>query len=206
MSSRRQPNRQRRPLQATPIPPEQHFQEQFTREIEDVYTGDPAPLFEGSIQLKDAVNRNIDRYLQTNTYINLGLKTIVTITSLNGKLLYPDVFSQGEITAERPDSQQVAAENFALMNEGLTLKVETKFEHNRLLSNLILTLYVLLSIAILYTHYRTAAKKVKIENQRNRREIDRLQKMEHEGKTSDQAERTRIEELLWKVVEKTAMG
>jgi hypothetical protein len=34
----------------------------------------------------------------------------------------------------------------------------------------------------------------------------RLQKLEEEGKTSDQAERTRIQELLWKIVEKTAMG
>jgi hypothetical protein len=34
----------------------------------------------------------------------------------------------------------------------------------------------------------------------------RLQKLEHEGKTSDQAEKKRLEELLWKIVEQTAMG
>jgi hypothetical protein len=34
----------------------------------------------------------------------------------------------------------------------------------------------------------------------------RLQKLDQEGKTADQTERTRIQELLWKLIEQTAMG
>jgi hypothetical protein len=34
----------------------------------------------------------------------------------------------------------------------------------------------------------------------------RLHKLEKEGKSADQTERARIEELLWKLVEKTAVG
>jgi len=172
---------------------ERHFQEQFAREIEDIYTGDPTPLFDGSVRLKDAVNKNIDRYLQTNAFISLGLKTNITVTTRKGTLLYPAVFSRENAAAPRPDPLQVAAENFALMNEGFVIRVETKFEHNRMLSNGILAFCVLLSLAILYAHYRGAAKKVSREDRQKRQEIDRLQKMKHENtRRLDELEAERV--------------
>ena len=181
---------------------ERHFQARFAREIEDVYTGDPNLLFDGSLRLQNAVNKNVDHYLRSSALISLGLKARITITTKKGKLIYPAVFNQDDVTAERPAPQQVAAENFDLMNEGFVITVETKFEHNRLLSNGILFFCILLSLVILYAHFRFAAKKARIEDLQKHQEIDRLQKMESENaKRMDalQAERgnlnTQIEEL-----------
>jgi cell division protein FtsB len=181
---------------------ERHFQTRFTSDIEDVYIGDPEPLFDGSLRLQDAVNKNVDRYLRSKALISLGLKTRFTITTKEGKLIYPAVFNQDDVTAERPAPQQVAAENFGFMDEGFVITVETKFEHNRPLSNGILFFCILLSFLILYTHFRFAAKKAKIEDLQKHQEIDRLQKMEAENtKRMDalQAERgnlnTQIEKL-----------
>jgi hypothetical protein len=142
---------------------ERHFQARLTREIEDVYTGYPNLLFDGSLRLQDAVNKNVDRYLRSSAWISLGLTARITTPTKKGKLIYPAVFNQDDVTAQRPAPQEVAAENFALMNEGFVITVETKFEHNRLLSNGILFLCILLSLAILYAHFRFAAKKAKIE-------------------------------------------
>jgi hypothetical protein len=74
----------------------------------------------------------------------------------------------------------VAAENFGLMNEGVVITAETKFEHNRLLSNGILLFCILLSLGILYAHFRLADKKTKIEDLQKRQEIEAL-----EGKLSE---------------------
>ena len=181
---------------------ERHFQARFTREIENLYIGDTEPLFDGSLRLQDAVNKNVDGYLRSNTMISLGLKTRITITTKEGKLIYPAVFNPDDATAERPTPQQVAAENFSLMKEGFVITVETKFEHNRLLSNGILFLCILLSLVILYAHFRFAARKAKIEELQKGQEIERLRKMELENaKRLDalQAERgnlnTQIEKL-----------
>jgi hypothetical protein len=160
---------------------ERHFQKQFASEIEDIYTGDPGPLFQGSLRLKDAVNKNINRYLKGSTIISMGLNATVTVTTQKGSLLYPAVFSQDDTSGKPLDPLRVAAENFALMNDGLVIRVDTKFEHNRLLSNGILACYVMLSTAILFAHHRRAVKRVHLEDQRKRQKIDHLQKMEQEN-------------------------
>jgi hypothetical protein len=160
---------------------EHHFQKQFSREIEDIYTGDPGPLLEGNLRLKDAINRNINRYLQTRKIISLGLKTNITVTTQKGTLLYPAVFNQVDTAVQPFESHKVAAENYSLMNEGLLIKVDTKFEHNRTLSNTLLSCYVMLSILILYMHYRNAGRKADLEDRHKRQEIERLQKLEREN-------------------------
>jgi TolA-binding protein len=75
----------------------------------------------------------------------------------------------------------VAAENFALMNQDITLDVKTRFEHNRLLSNTILITSILLSLLILFFHYKSAARKAAIEDQEKSLEINRLKKLETEN-------------------------
>jgi hypothetical protein len=160
---------------------ERHFQVRITREIEDIYTGEPEPLFDGSVQLSDAINTNIDRYLRTNIYFSLGLKPNITVTTQKGKLLYPAAFIQEDVAADPPSPMEVAAENFSLMNEGLVIRAETKFEHNRLLSNGILAVCFLLSISVLFSHYKSAARKGKLDDQRQRLEIERLQELEKEN-------------------------
>ena len=87
---------------------ERHSQARFAREIEDVFTGNPNLLFDGSLRLQDAVNNNIDRYLRSSTLISLGLESRINITTKKGKLIYPAAFNQDDIITELPAPQQVA--------------------------------------------------------------------------------------------------
>ena len=76
---------------------------------------------------------------------------------------------------------QVAAENLALLNEGTVVKVDTRFEHNRPLSNSVLAVYVLFSVFIFYLHYKKAARKAELEDRKSRNEILRLQGLESDN-------------------------
>jgi hypothetical protein len=73
---------------------------------------------------------------------------------------------------------QVAAENYALMSEGLVIKVQTKFKHFQMVPNLILGVYIIFSVLILYVHYRRAMRKIQNEDRKRMVEIDRLIEME----------------------------
>ena len=76
---------------------------------------------------------------------------------------------------------QVAADNYALLNEGLVVKVETGFEHNRLISNSVLAFSISLSVLIFYLHYKAAVRKVALEERETRLEMDRLQAQDSEN-------------------------
>ena len=53
--------------------------------------------------------------------------------------------------------------------------METRFEHNRLISNIALGFYILVSVLVLFLHYKAAARKAALEARETRLEIDRLQ-------------------------------
>lgn len=160
---------------------EHRLQRQFIREIENKYIGDARPVLEGSVRLKEVVNRNISAYLKGQKLIPLGIRVTVTITTKTGRVLYPADFETEENPPLVPNPSEVAAENFALMNEGIDLKVDTRFEHNRLLSNGILALCLFISVLILYLHFRTVSGKAKIEEQERAFEISRLRELETEN-------------------------
>jgi len=181
---------------------ERHFETKIAREIEDVYIGDPDLLFDGSLRIQDAMSKNIDRYLRSFSLFSIGLETRITVTTKKGKLIYPSVYNQEDTNAESPAAQQVAAENFGLMNEGFVITVETKLEQNRPLSNVILFFCIFLPLIIFYAHFRLAAKKAKIEDLEKRQKIDRLQKMESENTKrmeSLQAERENLNTQIKKM-------
>jgi cell division protein FtsB len=161
---------------------EQHYRNQFTREIENSYIGDSRPLLDGSLSLKEVINKNISAYLAKKSIVHLGLNVKVTVSSKDGKILYPAEYEPENNPPLIRDPSRIAAENFQLMNEGLVLDVDTRFEHNRFLSNGILAFCVFLSILILYLHYRTAASKAQTEDYEKNIEIKRLRELE-EGNT-----------------------
>ena len=160
---------------------ERHFQAVYTDEIEAVYLGDTRQLLDGSKRLRESVAANIDRYLNTRRLIPLGMDVIVTATTRSGELLYPAVFDQDDIKRPETAPTVVAQENYALMNEGLSIQVVTKFEHNRILSNAFLAAYVVLAILFFYLHFRRAATHIDVEESRRRKEIDRLLHLEEQN-------------------------
>jgi hypothetical protein len=157
---------------------EGHMRDLYKTQIEESYTGEPQPLLDGSVRLRDAINRNIDQYLQTRGLISRGIEVVVTVITKSGTLLYPMISEPEDASPLTSNPAQVAAENYALMSEGLVIKVETKLKHFQMVSNLILAFYILLSIMILYFHYRSAMRKIMDADRERMSEIDRLREME----------------------------
>ena len=157
---------------------ESHLKRRYAKEIEDIYTGDTRPLFDGSVRLKDAVNKNIDSYLQSKAILSWGVKAEITVTTKQNTILYPAVFNDDEDSVLPSTPKQMAADNYNLMNEGLVVNVNLILEHNTLLSNAILAFYICLSLIILYLYYRTGRKKTKQEDTEKETEISRLLELE----------------------------
>ena len=160
---------------------ERYAHDRYSREIEETYIGDPQPLLQGSLPLKQAISKNIDRFLQSKSLVALGVVVDVAVTTKNGRILYPAAFEPGDEAPLISDPAAVAAENFALMNQDITVDVKIRFEHNRLLSNTILITSILLFLLVLFFHYRIAARKAAIEDHEKSLEIDRLRKLEAEN-------------------------
>jgi len=160
---------------------EHYSQNFFAAQIEDIYTGDLQPLLKGHVRLKNMIRQNIHSFLKSRKITRLGLKVDVTVVTKKGNVLYPDIIGEEDLSYLPPDPLQVAADNYALLNEGLVVKVETRFEHNRLISNSALALYIFLSVLIFYPHYKTAVRKAALEERETRMQMDRLQVQDTEN-------------------------
>lgn len=157
---------------------EGHLKDLYKSEIEDLYIGDLQPLLDGGARLRDVINGNIDQYLQARGLLGRGIETVVTVLTQSGTLLYPMIPESEYDAPLTANPIQVAAENYALLSEGLIVKVDTKFKFFELVSNLILACCVFVSVLIFYFHYRSAMLKIQDADRERVSEIDRLQEME----------------------------
>ena len=157
---------------------EKHLKGRYTNEIEDFYLEDTRPLFEGSIRLKDAINNNINRYLQSKALIALGVKVAITVTSKQNRILYPAVVDPKEASLLPNNAMQIASDNYELMNEGLVVNVDLVLEHNTLLTDAILGLFIFASILVLSFYYWTGVKKARQEEMEKNSELFRLKEVE----------------------------
>ena len=160
---------------------ERYSRDLFAAQIENIYTGDLQPLLDGSVRLQDVISQNIDTYLKNKKIVDLGLKTDVRVVTEKGKMLYPSILDQEDISNLPPDPSQVAADNFSLIDEGLVVKVETKFDHNTAMSNSVLAIYIMLAVFIFFLHYKSASRKAELEEREAQMEISRLRELEEEN-------------------------
>ena len=158
---------------------ETHLKNRYTSEIENIYTGNTHALFEGSISIRDSINKNINLYLQSKSLISWGVDVKVTVTTKRGTILFPAFFENDATSLLQPDPIQIATENYNLMHEGLILNVDLKVGHNTLISNTILIFYIFVSFTILYYHYRSGLIKAKQDDIEKEKEIDRLLKLKN---------------------------
>jgi hypothetical protein len=157
---------------------EGHLKTRYAKEIEGIYIGDTAELFQGRISIRDAVSRNIDRYLQSKALLSLGVKVKVTVTTKENTILYPTVYEYSPAETTLQPSVAIAEENFRLLNEGLLINLDLTIAHNRMLSNGILGSYILLSLLVLFAFYRASGRKMVSEAQAREAEIKRLATLE----------------------------
>ncbi len=157
---------------------ERHLKSRYLDGIENIYLGDTRPLFEGNVRLKDDINRNINRYLQSKLLIRLGAKVIVTVTSKKGTILYPAAVNSNKTSLLPNNPIQIASDNYALMDEGLVVSVDVVIEPNTFLTNVILCIYIFASILILSFYYWSGLKKVRKEETEKNSELSRLKEIE----------------------------
>jgi hypothetical protein len=151
---------------------ERRAEAHITRQIEEIYTGDPQVLLDGSARLEDVIEANITRYLADSFLARNGFAIHVSVTASSGKLVYP-ALRENEGSG-LSDSRKVALENFAALSAGLTVRVEARLEHNRLISNSVLCGCALAAMVVLLVHYRSAGRQIQSEEDRRRLELGRL--------------------------------
>jgi len=134
-------------------------------------------LFDGNVRLKDALNRNITRYLSNRSLISYGLTLNVSVKTKEGIILYPSSFNEEDPLASS-DPMQIASENYNLMKDGLVISVDVKINHNTLISNCILSFYTICFAFVLYFYYKSSVKKAKVEDEEKTMEISLLRKSE----------------------------
>jgi hypothetical protein len=157
---------------------ERHLKSRYLNEIENIYLGDTRPLFEGSVRLKDDINRNINRYLQSKLLIRLGAKVIVTVTSKKGTILYPAAVSTNKTSLLPNNPIEIASNNYKLMDEGLVVNVDVVIDPNTFLTNVILCIYIFASVLVLSFYYWSGLKKVRQEETEKNSELSRLKEIE----------------------------
>ncbi|MFO7912930.1 MAG: hypothetical protein R6V15_12275 [Desulfotignum sp.] len=159
---------------------EQHLETTFKKELEEIYIGDSGPLLKGSLEIEQAVTRNINSFLREKKFQAWGLRVKVTVTTRQGTMLYPRTFDFDD--KDMPVSQispaETAARNYSLLNQGLVLEFDLSIEHARLLSGLILGLYILAALGTFLWFYRIGAKKSKTDSLKQEQEIAHLQDLE----------------------------
>ncbi len=155
---------------------ENHLKSRYAAEIENSYMGDTRPLFDGSLGLKDEINKNINLYLQGKPLLRWGIKANVTVITKEGTILYPEVFEEKKDSLSSP--MQVAENNYRIMKEDITVLVDLELEHNTLISNLILGFYILIFLLLLFYHYRRGTGRAMHKYQEKSMEIERLLELE----------------------------
>ncbi|MFH2065477.1 MAG: hypothetical protein ABIK15_09800 [Pseudomonadota bacterium] len=158
---------------------EKYLKNVYTAEIENIYTGDTRLLFDGNLSVKDAVNNNIDNYLQKNRLIPWGVKPNILVTTRSGAIIYPS-FEEDD-TLVPPSRNEIADENFKILNRGLNVQVEISLERSSVLVISIFSSFILLSLIILSYLYRRGAMKAKLEDMTREKELHRLIELEKEN-------------------------
>jgi hypothetical protein len=157
---------------------EKYLAYRYTREIENVYIGDTKPLFEGRISLSEAIGNNIDSFLQKKSLILSGAIVDVRVTSGNTTWVYPAPLEIQSESLTPPSAEEIAAENYRLMNRGLSVAVKIILGWNAFLVILTFIVYVFGAAVIFLFFYRAGARKAKREAEEKESEILRLRDME----------------------------
>jgi len=159
---------------------EKYIESKYTEEIKDIYTGDTKPLFDGSIRLRNAINSNIENFLRKQTLISLGTKVDVMVTTKQNIILYPVIFESDADVIDLPSRQEIATENYRLMNEGLSVSVDILLERSSILVLSIFLGYALVGSVIFLRFYLSGVKKAATEDIERKMEMERLRHLEGE--------------------------
>lgn len=158
---------------------DRYLERTYLTKIEEVAIGNPQPLLNGTVRLKDRIRDNIRYYLKDNFLVWLGVRVRVAVLTKKGTVLYPPIIEIDEdYLSRQSDPMLVAADNLKLMDEGLLYKTDLSVEYNSLFSFLLLFFYIFLSLCFLSYFYQKGSRKVRSEAAEKNLEIRRLSEKE----------------------------
>lgn len=179
---------------------ERHGQNRLQSALQSTYLGDTRRLLDGSLDIRQAIPRNIEHTLSRSRWLTWGGKASVTVRTGQNTLLYPATY---ENLTSGPDlassALDLASENYRIINEGLELTLDFKLPHNSLLATLVLAVYILLALSGLFIYYRRWSNRYRQENKRRTEELERLSRSErlyHQRIEALQGEHTQMAEEL----------
>jgi hypothetical protein len=164
---------------------EEYLKNSREKDGRNVIIQDYEALYDGRYSIKEEIHNNVDSFLRNDTLQPLGVITKIVVTSKKGKLLYPYYWEEGDIyfnTQREFDSNsseslnyiKTAEKNFQILNDGLTVSVDVKVQHNSWLTNSILILYLFSSILLLYWHYKKRIREWVATRENEKRWIELL--------------------------------
>lgn len=157
---------------------ERYLKYRYTRGIEEACIGDMTPLLNGSRRLRDVVRENIDRYFQREALPGWMVAAEVLVTTQRGNILYPTTFEALYPPEFPQNTQEIASENFSLLNEAKKVSVDVSLAFGGPISLVILAVYILLAVSVLYRVYRSGMKTFLAEEDVKDLEIRRLRAQE----------------------------
>lgn len=161
---------------------ESHLTGYYQQQVEQIAVGDVQPLFAGTADIEAVVPRNIQRFLEHQPLTRWGLDLKITVSSRGGRMLFPPPYGEFDPKLSPTDPIDLAAANYEVLEQGLSVSVEAELPHNRLLTNAFLALLILSSILILYFHVRSGAEKAKKDEQEQSEELQRLEQLKNDSK------------------------
>jgi len=161
---------------------EQQLERTVEKEIRKIYLGETEPLFSGTVSVQQAVTRNIDRYLARKKPSAWGVRVQVTVATRQGNIIYPLGFeTDEEVTAA--SLVKTAAENYQILDQGLVLSVDLTIEHARLLSGLVLGVFIAAALLVFFGFYRVGVRRARADEHRRLQEVQRLENLQKDYQT-----------------------
>ena len=177
---------------------QQYLTSSFTHTLENTYIGSTQPLFNGTVTLQNAIQGNIDTFVADNVFIRLGAQAIISVTTKDGRLLYPNMF-EGDGGVDGLMTQhhiKVARENYALLDQGLNLEVEVVIDHTSLLAIAFLSIYMVGALLFFSLVYYSGLRRFRADEAAQREELERLAASEAQNRERLDALRQSREKLL----------
>ena len=170
----------------------------YQNEIENTYLADMDGILGGEVALQESIRHSIERYMNDDLLVRLGIDLDVTVATAEGEILYPPPYQPGT-TRGRIDNQdpiETARNNFEILQNGLTVDVSAVMRLYSAIALAILLVYILLTGCGLYLYFNTASFKARLEEQEQTAELERLQQLENEFSRQFDRVAAEREELL----------
>lgn len=140
---------------------ESYLTAEYLSDVQKIYLGDTKALLAGTVDIKDEINENINQYLKSVRLLSWGVTLSLTVTADNGRILYPMVYGENDVALHSANPIQVAAKNYNLLSQGLTIQADVELRHNSLPANSIICFYVMVFFLFSFFYFRRTNRSIK---------------------------------------------